>query len=151
MTITFNPEIHCGARRKQGGEPCRKSKGHWTDHKGAGRCWLHGGRTPNGVQFARREMRFRAAVDALAGLTLAQIADKLARLAAAGAISVEDPDHEDFLRAVNAFAKAAERAEGTKITLEGRIDFLASIPDHELEEAIAEAERLVNVRREQRS
>lgn len=56
MTVTFDPERHCGALRKQTGEPCKQWKGQRTDHKGAGSCWLHGGRTPNGKKHSRREM-----------------------------------------------------------------------------------------------
>jgi hypothetical protein len=35
----------CGAKRRNG-EPCRKFAGEGTDHKGVGRCRLHGGSTP---------------------------------------------------------------------------------------------------------
>lgn len=45
----------CGARGKRTGLPCRLVRGDRTDHPGAGRCWLHGGRTPNGRRFAARE------------------------------------------------------------------------------------------------
>ena len=34
--------LTCGARNRQG-EPCGKSAGWGTDHKGEGRCRLHGG------------------------------------------------------------------------------------------------------------
>lgn len=38
----------CGARTRSG-EPCRQAAGWGTDHPGVGRCKLHGGATPRGV------------------------------------------------------------------------------------------------------
>lgn len=46
---------HCGAKRKQGGEPCRKPAGWGTPHK-TGRCKLHGGNTPTHVEAAKVEL-----------------------------------------------------------------------------------------------
>lgn len=40
------PEQTCGAEGKRGAGPCRHPAGFRTDHKGSGRCYLHGGRTP---------------------------------------------------------------------------------------------------------
>jgi len=39
----------CGARTRSG-EPCRQAAGWGTDHPGVGRCKLHGGATPRGLQ-----------------------------------------------------------------------------------------------------
>jgi len=50
-----DPGRHCGAQSKRTGLPCRQPRGFRTDHPGAGHCWLHGGRTPHGAQYARRE------------------------------------------------------------------------------------------------
>jgi hypothetical protein len=66
MKVVFDPARHCGATGKQGGGPCRHTKGFRTDHQGAGSCWLHGGRSPNGKQHAQHE----AAVAAVAALGL---------------------------------------------------------------------------------
>lgn len=40
------PERICGAEGKRGAGPCRHPAGFRTDHKGSGRCYLHGGLTP---------------------------------------------------------------------------------------------------------
>jgi hypothetical protein len=44
----------CGALTR-GRTPCAWPRGYRTNHAGAGRCWLHGGATPNGRLFAQRE------------------------------------------------------------------------------------------------
>lgn len=36
----------CGAKAKSTGQTCQKSAGWGTDHRGAGRCRIHGGATP---------------------------------------------------------------------------------------------------------
>ncbi|MEA2385546.1 MAG: hypothetical protein QOH72_5517 [Solirubrobacteraceae bacterium] len=51
----------CGAHSKSTGEPCRMAAGQRTDHAGTGRCWLHGGRTPDGRKFAQRQAAAAAA------------------------------------------------------------------------------------------
>jgi hypothetical protein len=47
----------CGSRLKQarddGRTTCNNQAGFRTDHTGAGRCFLHGGRTPSGKAFAK--------------------------------------------------------------------------------------------------
>ena len=161
MAVVFDPERHCGAKgrrcttdpptcvHRDGVHACRLAKGAGTDHQGAGHCRYHLGNSENGKKGAQRESRFTNVLAGLAGLTLSQIADKLARVAAAGALASTADDHEDFARAVNAFAKAAERAEGNKLTIDARVDFLSRIPDTELEAAIAETERLIAERRRQ--
>ncbi len=59
---TFDPAIHCGAATNplNGSTPCRQAKGMRTDHPGAGHCWLHGGRSPNGRRHAQTEAAERA-------------------------------------------------------------------------------------------
>lgn len=131
----------CSARAKGSGRPCRQPAGMRTDHLGAGRCWLHAGNTPSGRIFGVRQALVRRNLDAMAQLTLAQIADRLARLAAAAALATTDP--ADLQRFAYAFARAADRAEGLKVTLEARVAWLAGIPDDEVDAAIATAERLV--------
>ena len=137
------PTVHCDATTKRRHMPCTQKAGHRTNHQGYGRCWLHGGRAPGGIAFGKRGERYHEAINNFAALSLAQIADKLARLAAAGAVSVTAEDHDDFLRAVTAFARAAERAEGSKVSIETKVSFLAELSDEELDRAIAEAERIV--------
>lgn len=44
----------CGSRTRAGGK-CQQNRGHRTDHPGLGKCWLHGGRTPNGRKSAQTE------------------------------------------------------------------------------------------------
>jgi hypothetical protein len=44
----------CGAKTKSG-RPCRHPKGFRTDHPGSGRCYRHGGASPNGNKAAVRE------------------------------------------------------------------------------------------------
>lgn len=145
MTVTYDPKRHCGARtRRPGSHPeCVQVKGWRTDHKGSGNCYLHLGNTPNGKKAAAREARFAEVLDTIAGVALTDLAGRLARLAFAGAVSIDSADHEDFSRAVSAFAKAAERAEGSKLTLEGRIDILAGVPEDEAAAALAEIERML--------
>lgn len=43
--IEYNPEIHCGATKKNG-EPCTNIKGFGTTHPHEGRCKYHGGVAP---------------------------------------------------------------------------------------------------------
>lgn len=51
----YDARIHCGTKTHQTSTPCRQRKGFRTDHPGFGRCWLHGGRAPNGKKQAARE------------------------------------------------------------------------------------------------
>lgn len=51
----------CGAHSKSTGQPCQMGAGQRTDHPGTGRCWLHGGRTPDGRKFAQRQAAAAAA------------------------------------------------------------------------------------------
>lgn len=44
---------HCGAKTRAGGQ-CQRPAGWGTDHVGAGKCKLHGGRTPSGRKAAQR-------------------------------------------------------------------------------------------------
>jgi hypothetical protein len=44
----------CGAKTKAGGS-CRHPKGFRTDHPGSGRCYRHGGASPNRAKAAVRE------------------------------------------------------------------------------------------------
>lgn len=143
----FDPARHCGAKAHQSGTACLLPKGFGTDHPGGGHCKFHGGSAPGGRMQAARERRFGDTLDSIATLSLSQVAERLARVAAAELLASEDYGPPWVERCVNAFARAAERAEGSKVTIEAKIDFLASIPDEELEAAIAEAERLVNERR----
>ena len=137
----------CGATRKGAHTPCQQAAGVRTDHPGFGRCWLHGGRTQNGRLYAAREAKFAETLDAIASLTLTEIADRLARLAAGEILASANYGPGYVERLVNAFARAAERAEGSKVSIEHKIEYLAQIPDDELEAAIAEAERLVSAKR----
>src|SRR4051812_39225176 len=58
----------CGAKRRNG-EPCRLFAGQSTDHLGIGKCFLHGGRSPNHMKHAakveaeRRMAKLGEAVD----------------------------------------------------------------------------------------
>lgn len=63
MTLIFDPARHCGGKtRPSDGPPgpCRLTKGHRTDHPGAGNCRFHGGNTPNGKKYAATELAERA-------------------------------------------------------------------------------------------
>lgn len=53
----FDSERQCGSGRKGKplAGPCRNPKGFKTDHVGSGRCFLHGGSTPNGRKHAQSE------------------------------------------------------------------------------------------------
>ena len=74
MTVTFDPERHCGAKGKRcnahpptcqhadGIHACRLAKGAGTDHKRAGHCRYHGGSTPNGIRNAQGEQARQALV-----------------------------------------------------------------------------------------
>lgn len=73
---TFDARIHCGARSKRTGQPCLQHRGQRTEHPRVGRCWLHGGRTPNGRQYARRE----AAENALRTLQIEASVDPIESL-----------------------------------------------------------------------
>lgn len=133
----------CGARTKSKGTPCMLVQGWRTDHPGFGNCRWHGGNSPNGKIHAASEAKAKAALEAFADLTLSKIGDALAREAAARAFGTSEENAENFARNVTAFSRAADRAEGSKITIETKLEFLAGLPDSELDAAIAEAERLV--------
>jgi hypothetical protein len=143
--IVFDPAKHCGGKTNalNGSRPCRRQKGAGTDHKGSGHCDLHFGKTINGRKHAESEARAKEALEAFADLSLSKIGDALAREAAARAFGTAEENAEDFARNVTAFDRAADRAEGSKITVESKIEFLAHLPDAELDAAIAEAERLI--------
>lgn len=49
-----DPKPRCGSKTRAGGT-CQQNRGHRTDHPGLGKCWLHGGRTPNGKKSAQTE------------------------------------------------------------------------------------------------
>jgi len=51
---TGRPAVTCAARTRSGGE-CGRSAGWGTDHRGIGRCRLHGGCTPSHVRGAKLE------------------------------------------------------------------------------------------------
>jgi hypothetical protein len=76
LPLVFDRKVHCGARSKRTGEPCRQTKGVRTSHPRSGKCWLHGGRSPNGRRFAQHE----AAENALAKLEIAASVDPVASL-----------------------------------------------------------------------
>lgn len=68
----------CGARRtKSPDQLCRRPAGWGTDHPGAGRCKLHGGRSQNGNAYGLR----MAAAAELAKLDVSPVHDPLAELA----------------------------------------------------------------------
>lgn len=50
---TRDPEKVCGAKTDHG--PCQQWKGARTDHVGFGRCYRHGGSSPNGTKAAEKE------------------------------------------------------------------------------------------------
>jgi hypothetical protein len=135
--------VRCGSRTKSKGTPCTLPRGWRTDHFGSGNCRWHGGATPNGAKHAASEAAAKAALEAFADLTLSNIGDALAREAAARAFGTAEGNAENFARNVTAYSRAADRAEGSKITIETKLEFLAALPDSELDAAIAEAERLV--------
>jgi hypothetical protein len=141
----FDPDKHCGGATNalNGSRPCTQYKGWGTDHKGTGSCKLHFGKSKNGRKHADSEAKAKAALEAFADLSLSKIGDALAREAAARAFGTTEENAEDFARNVTAFDRAADRAEGSKLTIESKLEFLAMLPDAELEAAIAEAERLV--------
>jgi hypothetical protein len=60
LKVAFDPERHCGATRKRDGGPCRHPRGFRTDHPGAGNCYVHGGRSPNGIKHAQHEQAEQA-------------------------------------------------------------------------------------------
>jgi hypothetical protein len=45
----------CGAQKRSGGK-CQKQAGWGTDHKGIGKCSLHGGTAPNHLKHAAKKM-----------------------------------------------------------------------------------------------
>jgi hypothetical protein len=62
--VIFDPARHCGAKTNplNGGTPCRQWKGIRTDHVGAGNCWMHFGRSPNGKRHAATDAAREALV-----------------------------------------------------------------------------------------
>lgn len=49
----------CGAKKRQGEGTCKRPAGWGTDHAGAGRCKLHGGRAPSGDKAGKLELAKR--------------------------------------------------------------------------------------------
>lgn len=138
-----NPAAMCEYVSKRTGLPCGNWKGQGTDHPGVGGCRNHWGTTKSGRAHAQTEARMKAALDLFLSLSLSQIANGLARDAAARALATDPARSEDYARNVGAFARAAERAEGSKITIEGRLQFLQQLTDDEVEAAHAEIKRLL--------
>lgn len=52
----------CGAKTRQGGEPCKNAAGYKTPHVHIGRCYLHGGLNP--IKHGRNSTVVRAQVEA---------------------------------------------------------------------------------------
>ena len=50
----------CGGKSRLDGHPCRQPAGYRTNHPGHGRCYRHGGGSPNGVKYGRRLMAEKA-------------------------------------------------------------------------------------------
>lgn len=68
--VQFDPDKHCGAIKKNG-EPCCRSKGAGTPHRGVGHCARHLGNTATHVANGQRLLAERE-VQRL-GLTLAEV------------------------------------------------------------------------------
>lgn len=51
--IAKRPHAICGARTRNGGR-CKQPAGSRTKHRGEGRCWLHGGRSPGAPRGNKR-------------------------------------------------------------------------------------------------
>lgn len=110
---------------------CKNLAGLRTTHPGHDECFAHAGRSSLMSRLGEKSIWRAAAMEALSGLSLSAIGDRLAREAAASAIVVVN-DPEAFGRYVRAFAQAAERAEGSKLTVDARIGVLAEASDEEL-------------------
>jgi hypothetical protein len=142
--VVWDAAIHCHGHKRNIGctidppkdcpdptHKCTQPLGAGTGHKGYGYCRFHGGNMPILAMSGERQMKVAAELDAMTGLSLSLIGDRLARVAAAEAMSRRD-NEDAFGKYVRAFAQAAERAEGSHLTVEGRVGVLAEASDEEL-------------------
>lgn len=70
----------CGAKTRQGEGTCRQSAGARTGNLGVGRCWLHGGASPNAKRAAGRELVHREITQAVEILGANPVDDPLRAL-----------------------------------------------------------------------
>jgi hypothetical protein len=138
VSRAFDRARHCGATGKQGGGPCRHPKGARTDHRGTGKCWLHGGRTPNGRRHAQTEaahnilrtLQIEASVDPVEALLeavrVASWREMGLRQMLQGRRALFGPDHNDDERQDVVAAMHAEaldqRARIAKMAIDANID-----------------------------
>lgn len=64
-TVDRPASYYCGAKRRQGGAPCRLRAGQGTDHLGTGKCSRHGGSTRMQRRGAHRQEALAFAFGAL--------------------------------------------------------------------------------------
>jgi hypothetical protein len=121
----------CGARKRAADGPCRQGAGARTDHQGIGKCWLHGGSTPNHQQSAARELVRREVVQAVEILGAPPIDDPLRALqqlagevlawknAIAARVSLDDlmGDSEQVRAAVVLLERALDRCNTVLSTI----------------------------------
>lgn len=123
MAVVFDAAVHCGANTQKG-TPCSNRKGARTSHKGEGRCWKHGGASPQAefagqLVIARREaqvMGLPLDIDPIeAMLQLIKIAAGEVRYCSERVAELEDKDAAGPVRTVTMRPrkKGEAGAEGT--------------------------------------
>lgn len=127
MPVVFDPAVHCGSKTQKG-TPCTQRKGARTSHKGEGRCWKHGGASPQAefagqLVIARREaqvMGLPLDIDPIeAMLQLIKIAAGEVRYCSERVAELEDKDAAGPVKTVTVRPrKKAGGAEGMTTSTE---------------------------------
>lgn len=71
MAALFDETKHCGATSKRDHtKRCTQLKGYRTEHPSVGRCWLHGGASPQAQTSGKRQLADKRAAETLASMGL---------------------------------------------------------------------------------
>lgn len=129
----FDPELHCGAKARNGGE-CMQLAGAQTDHPKMGRCKFHGGKTPvkhglysnlprtlltDRIEALKRDPEAltvdseMAIVRALLELQIEQMGVNMDQYTSLQELlQTVKPDSEEAMEAVESLARSAKRLDG---------------------------------------
>jgi hypothetical protein len=141
----------CNAHKTDGTGLCRNKAGKGTNHRGAGQCFKHGGRTPNGVKHGERLLAERA-VERL-DLTVVRPRDAadvlLEEVARSAAIvdfiteRIRDLDPQALVQGVREIRETTRQGQPPE-----RVTVVANVPNVWLNYYLAERKHLVFVCKE---
>lgn len=104
----------CGARGNKTGKPCQQPAGWGTSHPGEGRCKLHGGRSPRGIDHPRYSTGVYSAYAGPRNLDVGEVTEE----------EIERAEQEVVAAVQHARGMAKMAAEGSDID---SADILAAI------------------------